>query len=225
MLLLEIYISILVVCVGIIAIAIIYTSLWLISFFGGPLELSTALSEYKIWINFFNLYTIGAAVWLANSYFRRLNSGNLLFRMGRTKDNREIFWFSLWGIGLVAFQAQKVWYLVIANEISPYMDLESEFSILLFGCAFSITCFIRSLNKLELRENGIWFMCSFFKWQQIKTYSWKPTKRNLLTVQVKCNFVFVKQLNMDIVIPERYKNVVDQILTQRLLERSTLSIL
>jgi hypothetical protein len=162
-------------------------------------------------ISFFILSAAGMSAWLISWFFRKQAAGSLLADIGRNSQNKFMFWV---GLIMIAFLVPLTWFSFPRSSIS----LETK-SVLVYLCSSASFNIAIGLSKLEFRENGICFMCSFTKWQKINSYTWESAKPNVLTIRVKPFFPLLPGF-MSIVIPAKHKDVVDRILNERLPDKN-----
>lgn len=154
--------------------------------------------------------------------FSKQEAGVLLAKIERT-SLRKLFIFLLCLI-VFAFAIYLTWRFstLVSNGIPKYTSLELEISQLILVWVVFITCIISTgSNKLEFRENGIYFGVWLIKWQRINSYTleWEPLKQNVLTIQFKPGFPLLLE-SMSMGISEKHIEIVSHILGERLPEKS-----
>jgi hypothetical protein len=189
-----------------------YTMPWLL--FGFALAFVIPLLGKYGWVSFYILYAAGISAWLISWFFRKQEAGSLLADIGRNSQNKFIFWIGLIEVAVAVLQTW-LFFTLVSNGVPEYTSPELEISKLVFWWSFASFYIAIGLNKLEFRENGTCFMYSFIKWQRISSYTWEPTKPNVLTIRFKPLFPLLPGF-MSIAIPTKHKNVVDRILDERL---------
>jgi hypothetical protein len=147
-------------------------------------------------------------------FCRKQGTGSLLADLGKTSQNKLVFRVGLIGVALAVLQTWS-FFTLVSNGIPEYTILERNVSELIYWWSFASLCIALGLEKFEFRENGIYFMSSYIKWQRIDSYTWEPAKPNVLTIRFKPGFPILPGF-MSIPIPTRNTDVVDSILDERL---------
>jgi hypothetical protein len=190
-----------------------YAVPWLL--FGFALAFTIPLFGRYGWVSFYILYAVGISIWLISWFFRKQEAGALLIDIGRTSQNKFVFWIGLFEVAVAVLQTW-LFFMLVSNGIPKYTSLELEISRLVFWWSVASFFVAIGLNKLELRENGICFMYSLIKWQRINSYDWELVKPNVLTIRFKPRFP-LSPGSMSIAIPEEHKkDVVSHILDEQL---------
>ncbi len=129
-----------------------YTIPWLL--FGFALVCMILLLGRYDWVVSLNiLYAVWIGTWLISWFFRKQEAGSLLADIGRTAQNKFMFW-----IGLI-----EVAVAVLKTGLFFATSLELEISELAFWWSLASFFIAIGLNKLEFRENGICFMYSLIR--------------------------------------------------------------
>lgn len=76
--------------------------------------------------------------------------------------------------------------------------------------SIAATCFLISISKREIKENGILFFPNLIKWEKIISYQWVGRRKNCLKLQVRNSIPFNGQVT--ILISPVQKEEVDNIL-------------
>jgi hypothetical protein len=190
-----------------------YAIPWIL--FGFALAFTIPLFGKYGWVSFYILYAVSISIWLISWFFRKQEAGALLIDIGRTSQNKFVFWIGLFEVAVAVFQTW-LFFMLISNGVPKYTSLELEISRLVFWWSVASFFVAIGLNKLELRENGICFMYSLIKWQRINSYAWELAKPNVLTIRFKPRFPLSPGF-MSIAIPEKHrKDVVSHILDEQL---------
>ncbi|MBD7911455.1 MULTISPECIES: hypothetical protein [Clostridium] len=86
----------------------------------------------------------------------------------KVKDNRVLA--IIWGVLIILFS------MIFSSEIRLYihnkLDNFNGIFVYIFWIELSISNIIKSFIGSELRENGIYNLGYFYKWDKIKSYSW-----------------------------------------------------
>ena len=166
------------------------------------------------WVSFCILYAGETSAWLISWFFRKQEAGSLLADIGRTSQNKFMFWIGLIEVAVAVLYTWS-FFTLVSNGVPEYTSLELEGSKVILWWSLASFLIAIGLNKLEFRENGTCFMYSFIKWQRINSYTWEPAKLNVLTIRFKPHFPLFPGL-MSIAIPAKHKDVVARILDERL---------
>jgi hypothetical protein len=170
------------------------------------------------WISFFTLYTVGISIWLLSWFFRKQEAGVLLLDIGKTAQNKLLFWVGLFEVAVAGFMTW-LFFEQVSMGLPQYSSLGTEVSKLAFWWSFSIFFMLLGLSKLEFRENGICFMFSFIAWQRIKSYDWEQSKPNTLTIRFEPRYPLFPGF-MSMSIPAKHRDAVSHVLNERLPDKS-----
>ncbi len=166
--------------------------------------------EKNSWLNAYNVVIAILILTGIDSFLRKMKAGALLLDLGKNPKNKQLLWVGLFLVSIGAFNA------LIFFRSSSFGGLSrSLYQWSIFYCIFGIYNLALGMSGLEFRENGIWFMCSLIKWQQIKSYIWDLDKVNVVTIRFKPRFP-LSPASTSLAIPERYRDAVNQILNERL---------
>ena len=194
--------------------AILLTAIIFLSLFVGQYLLEEHSS-----IIFPIFLTIGVNSWLLSWFFRKQAAGVLLLKIGRTLQHKIPFWLGLFWIALLSFATWGFFDDLSQHHYSSYADLVVEISFLAQYWSLAIWCLALGLSKLEFRNNGICFMFSFIAWQWIKSYTWKQSKPNTLTIRLKGRYPLLSG-SMSMTIPTKHQDAVSHILNERLPDKN-----
>jgi hypothetical protein len=170
------------------------------------------------WISLYIFGAIGTSVWLLTWFFRKKESGYLLINIGRTSINKSLLWMGMF-YALFTILLTWLFFVQISAGLPPSTSLEVRISQLAFIWVSAIFLLTSGLSHLEFRENGICFMLTFFNWQRVTSYNWEPSKPNTLTIWFKPRFPLIPKF-ISIPIPTKHRDVVSQILHERLPEKN-----
>jgi hypothetical protein len=151
--------------------------------------------------------------------FRKQKAGILLLDIGKNED----LWVAQVGLGLAysAFVGHNAWSffrqastgnLQYASLVTKGVDFALWFSL-------GILWIFQGFSKTEFRTNGICTYFRFISWRRMKSYNWEPSKPNILTIRYKPRFPLFPTW-MSWPIPIRYKEALNQILNERLQDKS-----
>ncbi len=110
---------------------------------GFALALAIATLGKYGWIGFYLLYAVGTSVWLLSWSFRTKEAGKLQLNVGRTVQNKFLFWFGLLGVFyagcLTCLFVLIVSSTQVVNTHRMSTDLSMDVAILAFwwSCAIS----------------------------------------------------------------------------------------
>jgi hypothetical protein len=165
---------------------------------------------FLLFIALYFVYSLSWIVWSLTWPLRKQEAGVLLLDVGRT-NNKYMFWYSLLIIAMASFQ---VW----SSFEQPSRGVEPSTSLILSGvnnAYLGIVLLLYALGKLEFRENGTCFMYGFITWERIKSYNWKPSEPNTLTMRFKPRYpLFPRSISMKI--PAKYRDTVNRFLDEQL---------
>lgn len=126
----------------------------------------------------------------------------------KVKDNRVLA--IIWGVFLILFS------MIFWSEIRLYIhNKEDNFNgifIYIFWIELSISNIIKSFKGSELRENGIYNLGYFYKWDKIKSHSWVLPD----TIQFKANTFFEINGRFKFDIDEELKPIVNETIKRKL---------
>lgn len=166
--------------------------------------------ERYTWLNFYTMVSATFIILGINTFFERTKSGSLLLGLGRTKKNKQLFQFGL-----------TMFFLAVIDSLIFILggSILEELYATIFYFVWSFYMIALGMSGLEFRKNGIWFMCSLIKWQQMRSYVWDLDNANVLTIQFRPRFP-LSPASTSLAIPERYRDAVNQILNEHLSHRS-----
>lgn len=179
--------------------------------------LISSLGKYG-WVSFYIL-AVGISIWLLSWVVRKQEAGVLLLDVGKTVQNKLLFWFGLFQLAGAGFMT---WLFSeqVSRGLLQYSSLGTESSKLAFYWFLGIFFMALGLNKLEFRENGICFMFSFIAWQRVKSYHWEQSKPNTLTIRFKPRYLLLPGF-MSMAIPAKHRDAVSHILNERLPDKTS----
>ena len=167
-------------------------------------------SEKFTWLNIYTLISSTFIILGIDAFFERKKAGFLLLDLGVTKKNKQLLWF---GLAVVFLAVIDALFFILGGSIP------GELYATIFYFIWGFYTIALGMSRLEFRKNGIWFMCSLIKWQQMKSYVWNSDNVNMLTIQFRPRFPLTP-VSTSLAIPERYRDAVNQILNEHLSHRN-----
>jgi hypothetical protein len=165
------------------------------------------------WVSLQILVLIGISTSLLIWFFRKKEFGDLLINIGQTPINK---YYLLGGVLYALFLTLGTCLLFVQMPVGIRLNLILEtISKFGYGWIAAILFLAYGFSGLEFRENGICFMFIFLNWRRINSYNWEKSKPNVLTVWFEPRFPLFPGF-MSIPIPIKHRDVVSQILDERL---------
>lgn len=172
------------------------------------------LRKYS-WENwFYILCPVVISAWLLSCFLCKKEAGTLLCHLGRISQGKPLFWMGLFQAGVAVIQTCLCFYSVLNGQIS---NTSLELSVYQVVSHWFFVCYFMTLglSKVEFREKGICFMHSLLKWNKVSSYAWQQSNPNILIIRLKSDTLpSLKQRS--IIIPAKYKDVVSNILDNKL---------
>ncbi|MBD2681305.1 MULTISPECIES: DUF5673 domain-containing protein [Nostoc] len=175
------------------------------------------LTRYS-WLILLGIYAVcflGYLIYISTWYWRKQQAGYYLLNVRTAFKNKRLAWLILLSIIFaILYSALFIREAFNSNSISNNLNNSYVAEIILLWSSV-IILISRYFSEFELRENGICYMFSLVKWEDIKSYRWEKTKNNILIVSFQAHFPLVKTY-WRVTIPLAQKYAVEQILAQYL---------
>ncbi|MEO0534477.1 MAG: hypothetical protein AAF215_11510 [Cyanobacteria bacterium P01_A01_bin.123] len=166
------------------------------------------LEHFNLADAYYSLFAIGVGIWLLSWPFRKRTAGSLLLALGKTLQNKLIFWTALLAMG---FAAYMTWMLL--GELIRFPGATTPIEVIikvLFCWSFAVYFLSMGLNGLEIRENGICLLLTVIPWRRMQSYAWQPLRPNLLTIRFKRLPLLPRVMNIKV--PGQHHDTVDRIM-------------
>jgi hypothetical protein len=160
-------------------------------------------------------------LWMITWKERKNKAGTLILNIGKLPTSRAYFRVGvLNGVvsGFITFLA--IYQISIARTISV-IELQS-ISQAILSWSMAIYFILLGLSKLEFRENGICYMLSLLKWDNLAAYRWNKEKLNILTIRFKQPRFFLSSKFWSVEIPSQNRDAVERILELHLIKSNTM---
>ncbi|MEL6776650.1 MAG: hypothetical protein AAFO06_05290 [Cyanobacteria bacterium J06597_16] len=185
-----------------------YTAPWLMV--GGAIALFLAfVGRYGLAVLYL-LYAVGVLGWLLSWPWRKQKSGALKLEVGRTNQNKILFWIGLFQVGLAIVMT-----LANLDQLTGALvttgGLISGIAELSFWWAIALLFIMLGLSDLELRENGLSYLYAWQPWDRVEAFGWDDDKPNTLILKVLPRSIFSRKY-VTINIPDAQKEAVDQLI-------------
>lgn len=185
-----------------------YTAPWLMV--GGAIALVLAfVGRYGLAVLYL-LYAVGVLGWLLSWPWRKQKSGALKLEVGRTNQNKILFWIGLFQVGLAIVMT-----LANLDQLTGALvttgGLISGIAELSFWWAIALLFIMLGLSDLELRENGLSYLYAWQPWDRVEAFGWDDDKPNTLILKVLPRSIFSRKY-VTINIPDAQKEAVDQLI-------------
>jgi hypothetical protein len=191
-----------------------YSGPWL--FLGGAIALFLSFVGRYGLVVLYGLYALGLFAWLLSWPWRKKGAGALRLEVGRTSQNKMLFWLSLFQIG-VAIVMTLAQLDTLTGGLVTTGGIVSGLVDIAFWWAIALLFLFLGLSDLEIREKGLSYLYSWLPWERIEAFGWDDDKPNTLILRVKRRS-FLSRRYVTFNIPAGKKDVVDQVIDDYLNE-------
>ncbi len=160
-------------------------------------------------------------LWMITWKERKNKAGTLILNIGQLPTSKVYFRVGILnGVasGFITYVA--IYQISTALTIST-LELQSITQAIL-SWSMAIYFILLGLSRLEFRENGICYMLSFLKWDNLAAYSWNKEKPNILTIRFKQPRFFLSSKFWSVEIPSQNRDAVERILELHLIKSNTM---
>ena len=162
------------------------------------------------------LYSIGVLLWLVSWPWRKRNAGRQLLLLGRTRQNKLLFWIGVVQSGLAVAMTLGLLDQVSDGWVTSGGVITGVIQII-FWWTIAYLFVLLGLSRLEIRENGIAYMFAWQPWERIQAFGWDDDTPNTLILKVYPRSP-VSRKYLTISIPTAQVETVDRILEDYLIE-------
>jgi hypothetical protein len=191
-----------------------YSGPW---FFGGA-AIALALSfvgRYGL-VALYGIYAVCVLIWLASWPIRKKKAGALKLEVGRTPQNKILFWLGLVQVGLATVMTLSALDLLSGPLVNGSSVVVSLVEIV-FWWAIALLFILLGLSDLEIREHGLSYLYAWQPWNRVEAFGWDDDKPNTLILRmVKRSFFSRRYVTLSI--PPAQKEAVDQLIDDYLSE-------
>ncbi|MBD3266543.1 hypothetical protein GF373_07715 [bacterium] len=150
-------------------------------------------------------------IYMATHYPRKAKAGKFLMDVGPNKRQGRMYK----AVAVLLFLASG-WFLIMLLKSGSRLPLQG----ITIPFLFSLGCFNYFLGKnswLELRENGVLFMSSFVRWQDIQSMQWSQN-RQLYLIATRNHPISSFQQIFKWPVPNSSKEAIDRVLARKFAE-------
>lgn len=163
----------------------------------------------------YGLYTLAILAWLLSWPQRKKQAGELLHEVGRTSQNKILFWLGLVQAGLAIAMT-----LSILDQITGALvttgGIVSGLVEISFWWALALLFILLGRSDLEIRNNGLCYLYAWQPWERIQAFGWDDDTNTLILKVHPRTFASRRYTTFDI--PATQKETVDQLLDDYLVE-------
>ena len=185
-----------------------YSGAWLL--LGALISLLLDFAGRYSLVILYGIYAVGVYAWLLSWPTRKRKSGALKLEVGRTSQNKTLFWVGLVLVGLAVAMT-----LPLGDRLTGPLVTTSSLVSGLVEIAFwwaPATLFIfLGLSDLEIRENGLSYLYAWQPWDRVEAFGWDDDKPNTLLLRVVPRTPLSRRY-VSLTIPSHQKAAVDQLI-------------
>lgn len=185
-----------------------YSSAWLL--LGGAIALLFSSVGRYGFIILCGLYTLGVFAWLLSWPFRKKSAGDLKLEVGRTSQNKILFWIGLVQTGIAIAMTLSLLDTLTGALVRP-SGMVSGLVEIAFWWAIALLFVFLGLSDLEIRENGLSYLYSWQPWDRVEAFGWDDDKPSTLILRVVPRS-FLSRRYVTLNIPSAQKEAVDQLI-------------
>lgn len=185
-----------------------YTGPWLV--LGAAIALLLPLVGRYGLIVLYGLYAVGVFIWLLSWPLRKKQAGALKLEVGRTFQNKVLFWLGLAFTGLAIAMTLPVLDRLTGGLTTPVSVVTGVVEIT-FWWAIALLFIFLGLSDLEIRENGLSYLYAWQPWDRVEAFGWDDNKPNTLLLRVAKRTPFSRRY-VAMGIPPAKKEAVDQLI-------------
>ena len=158
-----------------------YSGGWL--FAGALFSMLLAFAGRYGLIILYGLYALSVYAWLLSWPMRKQATGALKLEVGRTTQNKALFWV---GLVLVGVAIAMTFSLIdrLTGPLSTNSSLIAGIVEIAFWWAPAALFLFLGLSDLEIRENGLSYLYAWQPWERVEAFGWDDDKPNTLLLRV-----------------------------------------
>ncbi len=185
-----------------------YSGPWL--FLGAAIALLLSFVGRYGLVVIYGIYVVGVLAWLLSWPIRKKQAGELKLEVGRTSQNKTLFWVSLFCVGLAVVMTLPVLDTFTGALVSP-LGIFLGLGEIAFWWAIALLFIMLGLSDLEIHEHGLSYLYAWQPWGRIEAFGWDDDKPNTLILRVvKRSFLSRRYVTLSI--PPAQKEAVDQLI-------------
>ncbi|MGB7086648.1 MAG: hypothetical protein WBD47_13915 [Phormidesmis sp.] len=187
---------------------LVYSAPWLL--LGGAIALFLPfVGRYGLSV-LYALYTLGVLAWLVSWPARKKGAGALKLEVGRTSQNKILFWIGLVQVGLALVMTLSLLDR-LTGSLTTTGGIISGLIELAFWWAIALLFIFLGRSDLEIRENGLSYLYAWQPWDRVEAFGWDDDKPNTLILKVFPRTAFSRRY-VTINVPSAQKEAVDQLI-------------
>ncbi|MGB3297197.1 MAG: hypothetical protein WBA76_02930 [Phormidesmis sp.] len=185
-----------------------YSGAWL--FGGAAIAILLAFAGRYGLVILYGLYTLGVLAWLLSWPMRKKKAGELKLEIGRTTQNKVLFWVGLFQIGIAIAMTLPVLDTLTGALVNP-LGIFLGLVEIAFWWAIALLFIMLGLSDLEIHEYGLSYLYAWQPWDRIEAFGWDDDKPNTLILRVVKRSVLSRRY-VTMSIPPAQKEAVDQLI-------------
>ncbi|MFK8184084.1 MAG: hypothetical protein AB8B99_11980 [Phormidesmis sp.] len=185
-----------------------YSGSWLM--FGAVISLLLAFAGRYGLLVLYGIYAVSVYAWLLSWPVRKQKTGGLKLEVGRTTQNKSLFWVGLVLAG-VAIAMTVTLIDRVTGPLSTTSSLISGLVEIAFWWAPATLFLLLGLSDLEIREHGLSYLYAWQPWERVEAFGWDDDKPNTLLLRVVPRTPLSRRY-VSLTIPSHQKEAVDQLI-------------
>ncbi|MEM6450306.1 MAG: hypothetical protein AAF703_08335 [Cyanobacteria bacterium P01_D01_bin.105] len=185
-----------------------YSGAWLL--FGAVISMLLAFAGRYGLLVLYGIYAVSVYAWLLSWPVRKQKTGALKLEVGRTSQNKLLFW-----VGLVLSGVAIAMTFSLLDKMSGPLSTTSSLLAGLVETAFwwapAVLFLLLGLSDLEIRENGLSYLYAWQPWDRVEAFGWDDDKPNTLLLRVVPRTPLSRRY-VSLTIPSHQKEAVDQLI-------------
>lgn len=187
---------------------LLYSGPWL--FLGAAIALILSFVGRYGLVVLYGLYAVGVLAWLLSWPIRKKQAGELKLEVGRTSQNKTLFWVGLFCVGLAVVMTLPLIGSLAGALISP-VGIAASLVEIAFWWAIALLFIMLGLSDLEIHERGLSYLYAWQPWARIEAFGWDDDKPNTLILRVVKRTFFSRRY-VTLRIPPAQKEAVDRLI-------------
>lgn len=185
-----------------------YSGAWLMA--GAIASIILAFAGRYGLLILYGLYALSVYAWLLSWPMRKQKAGALKLEVGRTTQNKALFWVGL-VLGGVAIAMTLSLIDQVTGPLATTSSLLSGLVELAFWWSPAALFLLLGLSDLEIRENGLSYLYAWQPWNRVEAFGWDDDKPNTLLLRVVPRTPLSRRY-VSLTIPAHQKEAVDQLI-------------